>query len=223
MKEGTGLPSAVSPLTREARQVATDSCNKESHVTKESMECISVTVTEDGYCSHQIYPAPFVLSGSTTLGPAGHCQPSQGGLASWSGCTLVEQYAEAVLLCTKSKFHWWFSACSDKVRKVSISQPISVASRMNAKFRKRHIFNDQFWWFHPVPKWKGLMFSKVWFFLIKNNFLCQDNAASESYMFTAYTLKHEIYKGINCFCILNHSKDGLPVNSRKNWGSRKYK
>lgn len=94
MKEGTRLSSAVSPLTREkTRQVATDPCDKERHVTKKSVECISVTVRGDGYCSRQIPPAPIVLSGSTTLEQAGHCQPSQCGLSSWSGSTLEEQYA----------------------------------------------------------------------------------------------------------------------------------
>lgn len=39
MEEGTRLSSGVSPLTREkSRQVATDPCDKESHVTKKSME-----------------------------------------------------------------------------------------------------------------------------------------------------------------------------------------
>lgn len=42
----------------------------------------------------------------------------------------------------------------------------------------------------------------------------QDNAALESYMFTAYTLKYEIYTGTNCFSILTHSKDWLSANRR---------
>lgn len=71
---------------------------------------------------------------------------------------------EAILLCPNSKFRCWSSACSGKIEKTPISKTISVTSSMNNKVRKCFILNNKFWCFHPFPKWKGLLFSKYWFF-----------------------------------------------------------
>lgn len=120
-----------------------------------------MTMRADRYCNHQVYPTPVVLSVSTILGQAGHCQPLQSGFSSWSGSTLVEQCAGCIAVDNVKNSIDGLVPVLTRYEKVSIFQAISIACRMSSKFRKCQIFNNQFWCFQPVTKLKDLMFSKV--------------------------------------------------------------
>lgn len=179
--------------------------------------CISVTAGDVCH-SWQTQLVPIALPGSTTLGQAAITAGPRSVAFHPGLVPPLQSCLEAVLLWINSVFHCWFSVCSGKIQRISISKPISMARSINNKSRKHHIFNNYF----GVPKWKGLMFLNADFSII-NNPQCWDNTVLGSYTFTAYSVKAvKIYTAITCFSSLNHSRDRLSVN-RRPWGSRKCK
>lgn len=97
-KEGTRLSSAVTVQCCESPHQGEDQAGRNWPLwqRKPCDKQKLVTVRGDGSCNSQIHPTPIVLSGSTTLGQAGHCHLLQCGLSSWSGSTRVELYASCI-------------------------------------------------------------------------------------------------------------------------------
>lgn len=71
---------------------------------------------------------------------------------------------QAAVLWENAEFLCQHSACCGEIQKIAISEPVSLASSINNKFRKYRILNKWFGCFPPAPKRNDLMFSKHQFF-----------------------------------------------------------